>query len=125
VEERPFGGVIERFEGDVKTMQFRNIKVTPESIKTVESGMTRASRFVHEDAYAAQVPLPSINDMADDVEALRASSGTPALTGSDPKNPAKLWRGLGAAVLPWLRCIRTTATSKRRTTFCWLAEVAV
>jgi hypothetical protein len=53
-------------------MQFRNIKVAPERIQTVETGMTRASRFVHEDAYGALVPLPSINDLADDVETLRA-----------------------------------------------------
>lgn len=72
VEERLFGGVVERFERDVKTMQFRNIRVTPERIRACEDGMTRGSRFVHEDAYAAQVPLPSVKDMAEDVEALRS-----------------------------------------------------
>ena len=72
VEERLFGGVIERFERDVKTTQFRNVRVTPDRIAACEGGMTRASRFVHEDPYAAQGPLPSIEGMIVDVGKLRA-----------------------------------------------------
>lgn len=33
--------------------------------------MSRASTFVHEDAVAAQVPLPSTEEMAEDVGKLR------------------------------------------------------
>lgn len=71
VEERLFGGVVERFERDVRTRQFRYVTVTPERIRTVEGAMTRASRFMHEDAYAAQVPLPSIAELLSDVATLR------------------------------------------------------
>jgi hypothetical protein len=72
VEERLFGGVIERFERDVKTLRFRYIKATPDRINTVEAGKTGASRFVHDDAFGAQVPMPSINEIVKDLEALRA-----------------------------------------------------
>ena len=71
VEERLFGGVVERFERDVRTRQFRYVTVTPERIRTVEGAMTRASRFMHEDAYAAQVPLPSIDELLSNVATLR------------------------------------------------------
>jgi ABC-type transport system involved in cytochrome c biogenesis ATPase subunit len=71
VEERLFAGVVERFERDVKTQSLKNVKITPELIKQVDDGMTRASRYVHEDAFAAQVPLPSAEDMVNDVTKLR------------------------------------------------------
>jgi ABC-type transport system involved in cytochrome c biogenesis ATPase subunit len=72
VEERLFGGVIERFERNVKTQQFRKIKVTPERLDAIEAGMSQCSRFVHESAYAAPVALPSIDEIAKDLEQLRA-----------------------------------------------------
>jgi energy-coupling factor transporter ATP-binding protein EcfA2 len=84
VEERLFGGVVERFERNVKTQQFKDVRVTPELLRQVDAGMTRASRFLHEDSYRAQVPLPSLTDMAEDLERLRqfdrdASAATPML----------------------------------------------
>lgn len=72
VEERLFASVIERFERDVKTKSLKNVQITPELIEQVDDGMTRASMYVHEDAYAAQVALPSVADMAADIEKLRA-----------------------------------------------------
>lgn len=71
VEERLFAGVVERFERDVKTKSLKDVQVTQELIQRVEDGMTRASRYVHEDAFTAQVPLPSEQDMAADVDRLR------------------------------------------------------
>ncbi len=52
-------------------------------LEQVEEGMTRASRFVHEDSFRAQVGLPSADDMAEDLERLRRfaneSKSTPPL----------------------------------------------
>lgn len=53
VEERLFAGVVERFERDVKTLQLKDVKVSDELIGQVERGMTRASMFLHECAFAA------------------------------------------------------------------------
>lgn len=72
VEERLFASVVERFERDVKTKSLKNVQITPELVEQVDAGMTRASLYVHEDAYAAQVALPSVQEMAADVEKLRA-----------------------------------------------------
>jgi energy-coupling factor transporter ATP-binding protein EcfA2 len=72
VEERMFAGVVERFERDVKTQQLRNIKVAGELVSQVEQGMTRASTFLHEGAFAAQITLPSLAEMSQDLDALRA-----------------------------------------------------
>lgn len=71
VEERIFGGVVQRFERDVKTKQFGEMRVTPELLRQIDEGMTRASRFVHEDSYRAQVALASVTDMAEDLDRLR------------------------------------------------------
>jgi recombinational DNA repair ATPase RecF len=71
VEERLFAGVVERFERNVKTQQLKDVLVTPELIEEIQEGMTRASEFLHEEAYAAQVPLPSPLEMGQDLEALR------------------------------------------------------
>jgi AAA domain len=71
VEERLFAGVVERFERDVKTLQLKDVKITDELIGEVERGMTRASMFLHEDAFAAQVSLPSLAEMSKDLDALR------------------------------------------------------
>lgn len=71
IEERLFGGVVERFERDVQTLRLRDIRVTPENIAACTEGMTGASRFVHEDAYAAPVALPTDAEMNADLTALR------------------------------------------------------
>lgn len=71
VEERILGGVVQRFERDVKTKQFKDMRVSKSLLEQVDEGMTRASRFVHEDAFRAQVPLPAVDDMAEDLERLR------------------------------------------------------
>lgn len=71
VEERLFAGVVERFERDVKTLQLKDVKITDDLIRQVEQGMTRSSKFLHEDAFAAQVALPSLAEMSQDLEALR------------------------------------------------------
>ena len=71
VEERLFAGVVERFERNVKTLLLKDVKITDELVDQVEQGMTRGSKFLHEGAFAAQVALPSLVEMAQEVETLR------------------------------------------------------
>jgi hypothetical protein len=76
VEERLFGGVVERFQRDVKTQQLKDVKLTDELISQVDKGMTRSSKFVHEGAFAAQVELPSLAEMSADLDDLRTFERT-------------------------------------------------
>jgi energy-coupling factor transporter ATP-binding protein EcfA2 len=71
VEERLFAGVVERFERNVRTQSLKDVQVTPDLIARVDAGMSRASLFVHEDAFAAPAPLPSFDDMEADLLAIR------------------------------------------------------
>jgi ABC-type cobalamin/Fe3+-siderophores transport system ATPase subunit len=71
IEERLFGGVVERFERDVQTLRLRDVQVTPENVTACIKGMTDASRFVHEDAYAAPVTLPTVAEMQADLSDLQ------------------------------------------------------
>ena len=76
VEERLFAGVVERFERDVKTLQLKDVKITDGLIGQIEQGMTRTSQFLHEGAFAAQVTLPSLTEMSDDLDKLRGFERT-------------------------------------------------
>jgi hypothetical protein len=77
-----FGGVVERFERDVKTLQLKDVRITDELIGQIEHGMTRASKFLHEGAFAAQVALPSLAEMSDDLDKLRTFERTTRRTNS-------------------------------------------
>jgi energy-coupling factor transporter ATP-binding protein EcfA2 len=71
VEERLFGGVVQRFQREVKTLKLRELAVTPERIAAIEAGMTRASEFVHDEPPAAGTALPGRTQLADDLQRLR------------------------------------------------------
>lgn len=71
VEERLFGGVVERFQREVKTRNLSHVRFDPKYIGQVEDGMTRCSRFTHDDATGAGGSLPQRTDLAKDVAALR------------------------------------------------------
>lgn len=81
VEERLFAGVVERFERDVKTLRLKDVRITDELVDQVVQGMTRGSKFLHEDAFAAQAALPSLIEMAREVEMLRVFETSTRLSG--------------------------------------------
>jgi hypothetical protein len=73
VEEGLFKGVVRRFQRDVKTLALKDVVITPELIKDVNDGMSRASKFLHDAPAAGGVePIPSRVDLERDVAALTA-----------------------------------------------------
>ena len=70
VEERLFKGVVQRLQRDVMTKQLRSIAITEDLVKQIDTGMTRTSQFLHDEAAAAPMSLPSRADLQADVEAL-------------------------------------------------------
>ncbi len=71
VEERLFRGVVQRFQREVKTLALSDVNVTPDLVATVEEGMTRCSKFVHDEPPAASTTLPGRPDLAADLGKLR------------------------------------------------------
>ncbi|WKA55512.1 AAA family ATPase [Planococcus shixiaomingii] len=67
IEELMFGGVIERFDASIKTLQLKNAKITDDLIQQVQEGMTIASNMVHDESPAIGRLVPSIEEMEDDL----------------------------------------------------------
>ncbi|MQA86430.1 MAG: AAA family ATPase [Streptosporangiales bacterium] len=70
VEERLFQGVVQRFQRSVKTQSLKDVKVTPELIEQINTGMSRTSTFVHDEPVGGAVPLPGRTQLAADLEML-------------------------------------------------------
>lgn len=71
VEETLFAGVITRFEPAIHTRQLKRVpELTRERLAAVDTNMTHCSKFAHDPAVADEVPLPSQNEMRDDLNAL-------------------------------------------------------
>jgi hypothetical protein len=71
VEERLFRGVVGRFQRQVKTLSLRDVSVSEDQVKTIESAMARCSEFVHDEPPSASSPMPTRSDLAADLEVLR------------------------------------------------------
>lgn len=67
VEELMFGGVIERFDASIKTLQLKNAKVTDDLIQQVQEGMTKASNMVHDESPAIGRLVPNVEEMEEDL----------------------------------------------------------
>jgi hypothetical protein len=67
VEERLFRGVVQRFQRAVKTQSLKDVNITPELIHDVDTGMTRASKFVHDQPPAASAALPGRSELEADL----------------------------------------------------------
>jgi hypothetical protein len=52
------------------TKQLKNIEITEALVSQIETGMSRTSQFLHDEAAAAPMSLPSRSDLQADVEAL-------------------------------------------------------
>ena len=72
VEERLFKGVVKRLQRDVQTQKLGAVNVSTDLIEIVTSGMTRCSEFLHDEAEAARVPLPSREQIEADLDLLVA-----------------------------------------------------
>lgn len=75
VEERLFGGVIQRYSREVKTKSLDACQLNADNIARVEEGMTRCSEFVHDQPPPAGAWLPGRADLAQDLEKLVVFEG--------------------------------------------------
>lgn len=71
IEERPFRGVVQRLQREVKTLKLKDVSIKAEQIATITEGMTRCSYFVHDAAPATGTSLPGRQELAADLEKLR------------------------------------------------------
>lgn len=75
LEEVLLGGVVERYRPSIQTQQVAQIAdITPEDCKTVETAMTKCSKWLpgHDQAAAARAPVPCPAELKADIEALDA-----------------------------------------------------
>lgn len=73
LEEVLLGGVVERYRPSIQTLQVAQIAdITPEDCKTVETAMTKCSKWLpgHDQAAAARAPVPGPAELKADIKAL-------------------------------------------------------
>ena len=73
LEEVLLGGVVERYRPGIQTQQLAQIAdITAEDCRTVETAMTKCSKWLpgHDQAAAARAPVPGPAELKDDIEAL-------------------------------------------------------
>jgi len=73
LEEVLLGGVVERYRPSIQTQQVAQIAdITPEDCKTVETAMTKCSKWLpgHDQAAAARAPVPAPAELKTDIDAL-------------------------------------------------------
>lgn len=73
VEELLFNKVVQRYDKAVKTMSLPGVAVDSDSITAIFHGMTRSSKIIeaHDHAVAANLPLPQLEEMKADLQALK------------------------------------------------------
>lgn len=73
LEEVLLGGVVERYRPSIQTQQVAQIAdITPEDCKTVETAMTKCSKWLpgHDQAAAARAPVPAPAELKADIDPL-------------------------------------------------------
>lgn len=71
LEEVLLGGIIERFRPGVQTQHIGTIAdITAEDCQTVDTAMTKCSKWLHDQAAAARAPVPEPPELKADIEAL-------------------------------------------------------
>lgn len=73
LEEVLLGKVIERYRPSIQTQQIHYLSdITDDDCRLLNSGMTKSSRWLpgHDKSPAENVPIPTPNEMKDDIEAL-------------------------------------------------------
>jgi len=73
IEEIVFNGVVLRFRKGIETNRLAKVAVEAEDVAAVNAGMGKCSNYTgHDGAMEANLPIPSLEDMADDIAALEA-----------------------------------------------------
>ncbi|MEK9137524.1 MAG: ATP-binding protein, partial [Bacteroidota bacterium] len=71
VEEVLLNGVVIRFDHAIHTQQLNGLAdITDDDIRTICEGMTKSSRFVHDQAGAVADPVPSPDELRQDINIL-------------------------------------------------------
>ena len=71
VEEVLIGGVVERYRKTIQTQQISRLAaITEQDCEELERGMTKCSRWLHDQAAAEQVAVPEPDELSTDIEAL-------------------------------------------------------
>ncbi|WP_161492636.1 AAA family ATPase [Pseudophaeobacter leonis] len=77
VEELVLAKTVARFDPRVQTGRLRDVEVTDDMYKTIYSAMTKASeRSGHDMAAARDIPLPSPDEMTEDLQVLKGFQST-------------------------------------------------
>jgi uncharacterized coiled-coil protein SlyX len=71
VEELLFNRVVERYDRDVKTLRLGGVVVDIDGLTAIHEGMTRCSKYIHDQPPAANFPVPSSSEMCDDLRRLK------------------------------------------------------
>lgn len=76
VEEVLLNGVVARFDHAIHTQQLNGLAdITDDDIRTIGEGMTKSSRFVHDEAGAVADPVPSPAELRQDINNLETWVG--------------------------------------------------
>lgn len=73
LEEIMLGGVVERYRRGIQTQQIRYLSdITPADCSALDAGMTKCSRWLHDQSGAENVPVPDPDELKADIAALEA-----------------------------------------------------
>ncbi|MBX3075787.1 AAA family ATPase [Candidatus Obscuribacterales bacterium] len=68
VEERLFGGVVERFRNSIETKRLERLNISASNLKKITDAMTNTSAKVHDEAAAVHRAVPSPTDAEADLK---------------------------------------------------------
>ena len=73
LEEVLLAGVVERFRAGVQTLHIAHVAdITPEDCKTLDTAMTKCSKWCHDQAAAARAEVPKPDALKADIEVLES-----------------------------------------------------
>jgi ABC-type Mn2+/Zn2+ transport system ATPase subunit len=73
IEEIVFNGVVLRFRKGIETNRLGKVAIEAEDVSAINAGMGKCSNYTgHDGAMEANLPIPSLEDMAEDIAALEA-----------------------------------------------------
>ena len=77
LEEIMLGGVVERYRRGIQTQQIRYLSdITQADCNALDAGMTKCSRWLHDQSGAENVPVPDADELKTDIAALEGWTRT-------------------------------------------------